>query len=71
MRSFWRKRYDSEPKHYEEIEAIYPMTSLTSFEERFVVPPFLRKRAIETVIPPEDRKGERGTGLIRKPKRRW
>jgi nitrate reductase beta subunit len=55
----------------EELEAIYRMTSLTTFEDRFVIPPFLREMSVETCIDPETRKSEVGTGFIRPPKRGW
>ncbi len=55
----------------EELEAIYRVTSLSTFEERFVVPPFLRERVIECTTDPEDHKGKTGTGLIQKPRRGW
>jgi len=55
----------------EEAEAIYRMTSLASFEERFVIPPFLREMAIESVMEPPTRKEEAGVGYIRPPKRGW
>jgi nitrate reductase beta subunit len=54
-----------------EVEAIYRMTSLAAFEERFVIPPFLREMAIESVMDPETRKEEAGTGHIHPPKRGW
>jgi len=53
------------------VEAIYRMTSLAAFEERFVIPPFLREMAIESVMDPETRKEEAGTGHIHPPKRGW
>jgi nitrate reductase beta subunit len=55
----------------EELEAIYHMTSLSTFEERFVIPPFMREMAVETLTDPEDHKGETGIGFIQKAKRRW
>jgi len=55
----------------EELESIYHMTSLSTFEERFAIPPFLREMAIGMVTDPEDLKGETGIGFIQKPKRGW
>jgi nitrate reductase beta subunit len=55
----------------EELEAIYHMTSLATFEERFAIPPFLREMAIETVVDPETRKSEVGAGFTHPPKRGW
>ncbi len=55
----------------EEADAIYRMTSLASFEERFVIPPFLREMAMEFVMKPQDRKEEAGMGYIHPPKRGW
>jgi nitrate reductase beta subunit len=55
----------------EELEAIYRLTSLPTFEERFVVPPFLRERAIENFVDPEAHKGEVGAGFLHPPKRGW
>ncbi len=55
----------------EELEAIYHLTSLASFEERFVVPPFLREKAIEAVTDPHEHRAEEGAGFSRPPKRGW
>jgi nitrate reductase beta subunit len=53
----------------EEIEAIYRLTSLAGFEERFVIPPFAREAAIELVQITQDRQHEGGMGFIHEPKR--
>jgi len=56
----------------EEAEAIFRLTSLPTFKERFVIPPSFREMAIETLE--EDagkRKGEAGLGSTRKGERRW
>jgi nitrate reductase / nitrite oxidoreductase, beta subunit len=53
----------------EELEAVYRLTSLSAFEERFVIPPFLRERAIENTVDPGTHKGEAGIGYLRPPKR--
>jgi nitrate reductase beta subunit len=55
----------------EELEAIYHMTSLATFEERLVIPPFRREVAIESVVDPEAHKAEVGIGLVHPPKRGW
>jgi nitrate reductase beta subunit len=53
----------------EEIEAIYRLTSLAGFEERFVIPPFAREAAIELVQITQARQHEGGMGFIHEPKR--
>jgi nitrate reductase beta subunit len=55
----------------EEVEAIYHLTSMPTFEDRFVIPPFLREMAIEKVVNPETHKGEAGVGYLHPPKRGW
>jgi nitrate reductase beta subunit len=55
----------------EEIEEIYRMISLPTFEDRFVIPPFMREMTIESVEDPSVHKGEAGVGYLRKPKRGW
>jgi nitrate reductase beta subunit len=55
----------------EEAEAIFRLTALPSFEERFVVPPLGRESAIEQTEDPYTRKREGGFGTITAPKRRW
>ncbi len=55
----------------EEIEAIYRLTSLPAFEDRFVIPPFMREVAIESTEDTFKRKTEAGFGFIRKSERRW
>ncbi len=54
-----------------EAEAVYRMTSLPSFSRRFVIPPFMREQAIESVQKPQSRKEEAGFGFTRPPKRGW
>ncbi len=54
-----------------ELEAIYHMTALASFEERFVVPPFLRETAVEAAADPHAHQAEEGAGFLRRPKRGW
>jgi len=55
----------------EEAEAIFRLTALPSFEERFVVPPLGRETAIEQTEDPYTRKREGGFGTITAPERRW
>ncbi len=55
----------------EEAEAIFRLTSLPTFEERFVVPPLAREAAIEPVMDPFTRKQEGGFGFRQAPARRW
>ncbi len=53
----------------EEVEAIYKMSSLASYEERFVMPPFMREAAIEAEEEPSRRKTDAGAGFISKLRR--
>jgi len=56
----------------EEIEEIYNLTSKPSFQDRFVIPPFMREQAIENTL--DDtfvRKTEAGFGFVKKPVRGW
>ncbi len=53
----------------EELEAIYEMSALPTFDERFVIPPFLREKAIGAIEEPGDRKGEEGIGFSPPPHR--
>ncbi len=63
----------------EEAEAIFRLTALPTFEERFVVPPMERETAIAEQFPDLDpisrnfptRKGEVGFGFRKPPARRW
>jgi nitrate reductase beta subunit len=55
----------------EEVEAIYRLTSLPGFAERFVIPPFRREQAIKAVRDPQRHKEEAGFGFIHPPKRGW
>ncbi len=60
-----------------EVEAIFRLTSLPTFEERFVVPPMERDTAVESLFPALDpvsrnypvRKGEEGVGFHTDPAR--
>ncbi|HEY7789536.1 MAG TPA: nitrate reductase subunit beta [Vicinamibacterales bacterium] len=53
----------------EEIEAIYRLTSLAGFEERFVIPPFAREAAIGLIELTQDRQEGGGMGFLRRPAR--
>jgi nitrate reductase beta subunit len=53
----------------EEAEAIYRLTSLSTFEERFVLPPANREEAISEVRDPLEHKHEVGFGFLQKGKR--
>ena len=52
-----------------EAEAIYKLTSLCTFEERFVIPPMHREEALEMMEDPMDHKRETGFGVMGKPQR--
>ncbi|MBI2940196.1 MAG: nitrate reductase subunit beta, partial [Chloroflexi bacterium] len=54
-----------------EVEAIFRLTSLPTFEERFVVPPMAREMAIEQTLDPYTHKPEAGFGVRQAPARRW
>ncbi|MCC6861213.1 MAG: nitrate reductase subunit beta [Bryobacterales bacterium] len=53
----------------EEAEAIYKLTSLCSFEERFVIPPAHREEAIEMMRDPLEHKQGVGFGFLSGPRR--
>ena len=55
----------------EEAEAIYRLTSLATFEDRFVIPPLAREAAIEALIDPFTHKKQAGAGFRRQADRRW
>lgn len=55
----------------EEAEAIFRLTSLPTFEERFVIPPLAREVAIEQTLDPFTRKQHAGFGFRQEPARRW
>jgi hypothetical protein len=46
----------------EEAEAIYHLTSLPTYQERFVIPPYSREGDIEETYDPQQRKAETGFG---------
>jgi nitrate reductase beta subunit len=53
----------------EECEAIYKLTSLCTFEDRFVIPPSHREMSIEAIEDPFERKQMAGFGFVEGPKR--
>lgn len=53
----------------DEAEAIYKLTALCTFEERFVVPPEHREEAIEAMQDPHVRRTEAGFGFMAGPRR--
>jgi nitrate reductase beta subunit len=53
----------------EEAEAIYRLTSLCTFDQRFVIPPMHREEAIEMMEDPMEHKQEAGFGFLRGPRR--
>ncbi|MBI4302709.1 MAG: nitrate reductase subunit beta [Chloroflexi bacterium] len=55
----------------EEAEAIFRLTSLPTFEERFVIPPLAREEAIESAQDPLTHKKQVGFGFLQPPTRRW
>jgi nitrate reductase beta subunit len=55
----------------EEVEAIFRLTSLPTFEERFVIPPLAREVALGQTQDPFAHKPEAGFGFRRTAVRRW
>jgi len=53
----------------EEAEAIYRLTSLCTFEERFVIPPMHREEALEMMSDPMEVKQGTGFGFVAGPRR--
>ncbi|MBI4906577.1 MAG: nitrate reductase subunit beta [Acidobacteria bacterium] len=53
----------------EEAEAIYRLTSLCTFDERFVIPPMHREEAIEMMADPLEHKQNVGFGFLTGPRR--
>jgi nitrate reductase beta subunit len=52
-----------------EAEAIYRLTSLCTFDERFVIPPMHREEAIEMMGDPREHQQNTGFGFLTGPKR--
>ncbi len=55
----------------EEAEAIYRLTALPTFEDRFVIPPMAREMAIEETMDPFAHKPAAGFGFRQPPERGW
>ncbi len=53
----------------EEAEAIYRLTSLCTFDDRFVIPPAHREQAIEMMKDPHEQKQSAGFGFLSGPRR--
>ncbi len=53
----------------DEAEAIYKLTSLCTFDDRFVIPPAHREEAIEMMQDPQERKQSTGFGFVAGPQR--
>ncbi|MFQ5733389.1 MAG: 4Fe-4S dicluster domain-containing protein, partial [Planctomycetaceae bacterium] len=53
----------------EEAEAIYKLTALCTFEDRFVIPPMHREEAIEMLKEPHEHREEAGFGFVGGPRR--
>jgi len=53
----------------EEAEAIYQLTSLCTFEDRFVIPPMHREEAIQMMEDPMEHKQSTGFGFVSAPQR--
>ena len=53
----------------EQAEAIYKLTSLCTFDDRFVIPPMHREEAIEMMKDPHEHKAETGFGFVEGPQR--
>jgi nitrate reductase beta subunit len=53
----------------EEAEAIYRLTSLCTFEDRFVIPPMHREEAIQMMMDPLEHKQSVGFGFMAGPRR--
>jgi nitrate reductase beta subunit len=54
---------------WEQADAIYRMTALATFEDRFVIPPSQREMAIEMMEDPHDRRSSTGFGFRAAPAR--
>lgn len=53
----------------EEADAIYELTSLCTFEDRFVIPPMHREQAIEMLKEPHEHRTDAGFGFVGGPRR--
>jgi nitrate reductase beta subunit len=52
-----------------EAEGIYKLTSLCTFDDRFVIPPMHREEAIEMMKEPHEHRTETGFGFVQAPER--
>ncbi|HJZ40002.1 MAG TPA: nitrate reductase subunit beta [Bacteroidales bacterium] len=53
----------------ETADAVFRLTSLADFNERFVIPPAHREEAIEMIEETDERRGNTGFGFLEKPER--
>ena len=53
----------------EEAEAIYRLTALCTFDDRFVIPPMHREEAIQMMEDPHETKASTGFGFVQGPRR--
>jgi nitrate reductase beta subunit len=53
----------------EEAQAIYRLTSLCTFDDRFVIPPAHREQAMEMLTDPMERRQATGFGFLEAPQR--
>ena len=53
----------------EQADAIYRLTALSTFEERFVIPPFQREMALEMLEGPHEHRSSAGFGFRAAPER--
>ena len=65
------KAYSTGKTNAKEADAIFRLTALPTYDERFVVPNMSRELAIEADIPPLTNKQETGFGFRQKPGRRF
>ncbi len=65
------KAYATGKTNAREAEAIFRLTALPTYEERFVIPNMSREVAIEATLPPFTDKQETGFGFRRQPARRF
>jgi len=66
-----RKSLDEGKTTAEEAEAIFRLTSLPTFHERFVLPPIARELALDETVDTFKQKREGGFGFRTAPERRW
>ncbi len=53
----------------EEADAIFKLTALATFDDRFVIPPFQREMAMEMMVDPHDHRSSAGFGFREAPTR--